>query len=170
MPAKKFLRNVLGRITEIYGVVVSAGAANDGDIPALDGTGRLDLSVMPSGIGADIVSAIASEALAAGDWVNLYNNAGVLTVRKADATTNGKPAMGYVLAAVLITGTAQVYLGGVNTQVSGKTNGQTQFLSTTPGASTTTAPTAAGNLVQTLGFATSATSIKSEFDEITTVV
>jgi hypothetical protein len=169
MSAKKFLRNVSGRITEILGVVTSAGAGNDGDIPALDATGKLDISLMPSGIGASTVSATSSENLAAGDWVNLYNNAGVLTVRKADATTNGKQCHGYVIAAVTSPAAATVYLGGQNSGVTGKTIGAMQYLSTTPGASVETAPSASGNLIQQLGPALSATLVRMNIQEIATV-
>ena len=47
---KKFLRNVAGTITEVFGIVASAGAANDGDVAVLDSTGRFDISTMPAGI------------------------------------------------------------------------------------------------------------------------
>jgi hypothetical protein len=47
MAAKSFLRSVAGRLVHIAGVVVSAGAGNDGDIPALDANGRLDPSLLP---------------------------------------------------------------------------------------------------------------------------
>ena len=67
MAAKKFIRNVSGRLTEVAGVVTSAGAGNDGDIPALDSSGKLDSSMMPVGITADTVIAPSSENLAAGD-------------------------------------------------------------------------------------------------------
>jgi hypothetical protein len=93
-----------------------------------------------------------------------------LTARKADATTNGKPAMGYVLAAVANAAPAQVYLDSLNSQVTGKTPGQTQYLSIVPGATSPTAPVANGNLVQVVGFAISPTIIKLSFDEVCTVV
>jgi hypothetical protein len=48
----------------------SAGAADAGKVVQLDGSGRLDNSVMPVGIGADTKVMMASEALAAGDFVN----------------------------------------------------------------------------------------------------
>jgi hypothetical protein len=48
MPAKKFLRLTAGRPAEVAGVVVSAGAANAGDIPALGDDGLLDPSVVPA--------------------------------------------------------------------------------------------------------------------------
>lgn len=160
MAAKTFLRQVAGIFTEIKGIVVSAGAGNDGDIPALDATGRLDSSVMPVGIGADTAQIVTSEALAAGDFVNIWNSTGA-KARKADATTAGKEAHGFVLAAVASAGTATVYFEGTNTQVSGQTPGPV-YLQTTAGTAGTTVPSTAGNVVQRLGVATSATSINFE--------
>ena len=160
MAAKKFLRLVNGVLTEIFGVQSSAGAANAGDFVALDDTGRLDNSVMPVGIGADTKSIPASEALAAGDWVNVWSSTGA-KVRKADATTAGKEAHGFVLAAVSSGANALVYFEGTNTQVSGQTPGPV-FLQTTAGTGGATIPSASGNVVQNLGVALSATEVNFE--------
>lgn len=165
MAAKKFLRNIAGRITEVVGVVVSAGAGNDGDIPALDSTGKLDTSVMPTGIGADTKSITASESLSAGDWVNVWDDAGTIKVRKADATTAGKEADGFVLSAVTSGNAATVYFEGTNTQNSGLTLGARYYLHTTAGSETSTAPSGSGNVVQYLGKAVSATEIAFEAGE-----
>lgn len=169
MAAKKFLRNIAGRITEVVATVVSAGAGNDGDIVALDSTGRLDNSVMPVGIGADTKSITASENLSAGDWVNIWNDAGTTKVRKADATTEGKEADGFVLSAVTSGNPATVYFEGTNNQNSGLTLGARYYLSTTAGGETATAPSTSGNVVQYLGKAVSATEISFEPDQPITV-
>ena len=169
MAAKKFLRNILGRVTEILGIVVSTGAPNDGDIVALDAAGKLDISVMPSGISASTVSATATEAITAGDWVNLWFSGGVLSVRKADATTNGKQCNGFAVAGIASAATGTIYLGGQNTNVTGKTIGAMQYLSTTPGASVETAPSGSGNLIQQLGPAISTTVVRTNLQEIATV-
>lgn len=160
MAAKKFLRLVNSAIAEVFGVQTSAGAANAGDIPALDDTGRLDQSLMPVGIGADTASIQASEALAAGDYVNVWNSGGA-RVRKADATTAGKEAHGFVLAAVASGANASVYFEGTNTQVTGQTPGPV-FLQTTAGTAGAAAPNASGNVLQRLGVATSPTSVNFE--------
>jgi hypothetical protein len=157
MAAKKFLRLVSGVLTEIFGVQTSAGVANAGDIPALDDTGRLDASMMPVGVGADTQIITASEALAAGDFVNVWNNSGA-KVRKADASVAGKEAHGFVLTAVSNGQPATVYFEGTNTQVTGQTPGKV-YLSTTPGQATSTPPTLSGQVVQTIGFATGTTTI-----------
>lgn len=155
MAAKKYISLVSGILTEIQALVTSAGAGDDGKLVALDATGKLDGSVMPVGIGADTAAITASEALAAGDLVNIWNSTG-FKVRKADATTPGKEAHGFVLAAVSNGATATVYFEGSNTQKSGLSPGP-YFLSTTAGAITQTPPSTAGQIVQEIGYATSAT-------------
>lgn len=164
MAAKSFLRLIAGRITEIAGLVTSAGAADDGKIPALDSTGRLDISMMPVGVAAETKSMPCSENLADGDFVDIYNAAGTLKCRKADATASGKEADGFVLASYLSGATAVVYLEGTNTHVSGLTLGSRYYLSTTAGTPTDTPPSASGNVVQYIGTALSATELTFEPD------
>lgn len=161
MAAKKFLRFVNNVLTEVFGVQASAGAANAGDIVALDDSGRIDNSMMPVGIGADTASIQASENLAAGDWVNVWDSTGSFRARKADATTAGKEAHGFVLSAVTSGNPATVYFEGTNTQVSGQTPGAV-FLQTTAGIGGATVPSASGNVVQQIGVAVSATAVNFE--------
>ncbi|MCL4775676.1 MAG: hypothetical protein KJZ98_17180 [Burkholderiaceae bacterium] len=144
----------------VNSVGTSAGAGDSGKLPSLDGSGKLDNSFMPVGIGADTASISTSETLAAGDFVNIWDSTGA-KVRKADATTAGKEAHGFVLSAFTHPTTATVYFEGTNTAVSGKTPG-VQFLQTTAGTSGSTAPSSSGNVVQKLGVATSATTINFE--------
>jgi hypothetical protein len=158
--ADKYIRNNAGTLTEKEATVISAGAGDAGEIVALDNTGRLDSSVMPVGIGADTATVTAGEALAAGDFVNVYNDTGA-KVRKADATTAGKEAHGFVLESVDSGDPATVYFEGTNTQVSGATAGVV-YLATSAGGFTSTAPSATGNVVQKLGVAISATAISFE--------
>ena len=160
MAAKKFLRLVNGVLTEIFGVQTSAGAGNAGDLVSLDNSGRIDNSMMPVGIGADTAAITASETLAAGDWVNVWNSSGA-KVRKADATTAGKEAHGFVLAAVTSGNPAAVYFEGTNTQVTGQTPGAV-YLQTTAGTGGATIPGASGNVVQQIGVAVSATAVNFE--------
>jgi hypothetical protein len=187
MAAHKFLKNNSGTITEESAVASSAGAGDDGKlvalntagildstivnsktssagaadsgkVVALDGAGKIDSTMMPTGIGADTASITASEALAAGDMVNIYDSTGA-KCRKADAATAGKEAHGFVLAAVESAANATVYFEGTNTQVTGQTPGPVFLSATTPGLATSTAPSGSGNVVQRVGFATGATSI-----------
>jgi hypothetical protein len=163
MPGNKYLALIAGKLKEVFAIQTSAGAADAGKIIALDSTGRVDPTMMPVGIGAEAITATATEALTAGNFVNVYNNAGAIGVRKADATTNAKPANGFVLIGVANAAVATVYLiSQTNTALTGLTAGAEYWLSTTPGGVITTAPAAAGNLVQFLGFAASATSLVFE--------
>ncbi len=157
MAAKKYIAMVSGVLTELAALVTSAGAGDDGKIVALDSSGRIDNSMMPVGIGADTAAITASEALAAGDLVNIWNSSGA-KARKADATTAGKEAHGFVLSAVSSSATATVYFEGTDTGVTGLTPG-VQYLSTTAGIASATAPSGSGNVVQRVGFATSATAL-----------
>ena len=147
--------------TIINAKATSAGASDAGKVVQLDGSGRLDNSVMPVGIGADTKVMIASEALAAGDFINVWSDASAFKVRKADATTGGKRAHGFVLSAVASGANATVYFEGENTAVTGMTPGDV-FLGTTAGRAQAAAPTGSGQAVQRIGVATSATSVNFE--------
>lgn len=162
MAAKSFLRIIAGVVTQVFGVQSSAGAANAGDIVSLDESGRIDNSMMPVGIGADTKALPASEALAAGDKINIWSDAGVARMRKADATSPGKQADGFVIAAVSSGATGTAYFEGTNTQLSGLTPGAAYYLSTTAGGVTTTPPSTTGQVVQYLGKALSATELSFE--------
>ena len=186
MATSKFIKNLAGVLTEETAMTSSAGAADSGKIPALnasgvldstivnskttsagagdtgkivalDSSGKIDTTMMPTGVVADTYIIVASEALSAGDLVNVWNSTGA-KARKADATIAGKEAHGFVLAAVSSAGNATVYFEGNNTQVTGLTPG-VQFLSTTAGLTSSSAPSASGNVVQRVGFATSPTSM-----------
>lgn len=166
MAGDKYIYQNAGTLTEKAAIQTSAGAGDAGKIPALDASGRLDNSMLPVGIGADTATVTASEALAAGDLVNIWNSTGA-KVRKADATTAGKEAHGFVLAAVSSSASATVYFEGSDTGVSGLTPG-VQYLATTAGTATATPPSGSGNVVQRVGFATAAASLN--FDSGTPIV
>lgn len=156
----KFLKNSSGSIVEEATVATSAGAGSSGKVPNLDSNGKLDTTFMPSGIGADTVAVTASEALAAGDFVNIYDSgSGVFSCRKADATNPAKEAHGYVLASVSSSASATIYFDDTNTGVTSQTPGPSFLSATTPGKSTATAPSTSGYIVQRVGVATSATTV-----------
>lgn len=158
MAGEKFLKhNGLGGSVETEATQVG-GAGNEDKIPALNATGRLDVTMLPTGVGSDTQVVEASEGLSAGDLVNIWDDGGTPKVRKADATTAGKEAMGFVLAAVTSGNNATVYFEGNNEQVSGLTAGPL-YLDTTAGGVTGTPPSTSGNIVQRVGFATAAASM-----------
>lgn len=143
-------------------VNTSAGAGDAGKIPKLDGSGRLAQSMMPVGVADDERPVICSEALSAGNLVNLWSNAGVLNVRKADATTVGKEAQGYVNASYASGASAIVLFDGPISGLTGLTPGMRYYLDTTAGGVTLTPPSAAGNIVQYVGQSLSATELTFE--------
>ncbi len=153
-----------GRYKQNEALVVSAGAGDAGKIIGLDSTGKIDVSVLPTGVGPTIVVVASSENLVAGDFVNLYDNAGTINARKADAN-NHRRAHGFVLAAVTSPANATVYWGDINNQKSGLTVGAEYFLSETAGAVVTPAPTTAGSIVQRVGVAQSATELVVDIEE-----
>ena len=163
--ADKYLSVVSGVKTEKEAAATSAGVGDAGKIVALNGSGKLDETMMPTGIGADIVVAEASEDLASGDLVNIYNDAGTAKCRKADASTLGKEANGFVKAVVTTGNNATIYTEGNNDQVTGLTPGR-QYLSTTPGLASASAPAGSGNVVQVVGFASAAANLNFEPGDI----
>jgi hypothetical protein len=140
--------------------VASSGAASAGRVVALDGSGRIDQSAMPANVGLEVVTLQATESLAAGSFVNIWISAG-RKVRLADAS-NGRPAHGYVAAAVSSGNQASVFCEGANVGVSGLTAGQPVYLGLAGGC-TNTAPTMSGYDLQNIGIATDATSMSFSY-------
>ncbi len=158
MAAPKYLKQASGSIEEVA-TATTGGAPDAEKIPSLDVNGRLTQAMMPVGMGPEVKIIEASEALGAGDFVNIWDDSGTLKVRLADASAD-KPAHGYVLAAVDAEANATVYCDGINDQLTGLTGGPRMFLSAaTPGAPTATAPSGSGDIVQVLGTRLSATEL-----------
>ena len=153
--------------TEVLPIDASTGASDAGKIIATDSAGLIAESLMPAGIGADIKVCPASENLSDGDMVNLFDDAGTMKVRKADASGgHAKAADGFVKAAVSSGQDASVYLDkGINSGLSGLTPGAKYYLSATAGGVTTTAPTTTGHIWQPIGKALSATELSVDIGE-----
>lgn len=155
MAGKSFLRIVSGQLAEILGVQTSAGAGNAGDIPALNAAGAIDITMMPAGIGGNVLSLTSSEAISAGAAINI---AVAGTVRNANATDATKPCHGFASAAITSGAAGNCVLGsGINTNASSLTIGAPVYLGTTAGTVTSTAPSTTGNLLQQVGYAVTAT-------------
>lgn len=164
MTAQKYIRNDAGSLKETSATQASSGVSDAGKIIALDENGKIDSTMMPVGFGDDVSLIQASENLSSGDWVNVWNNGGEFRVRKADASVEGKETHGFVLENVTSGQNARVFFEGTNNQVTGQAPGRV-FLSTTPGLGASTAPTGTGNIVQIIGFATSATSVNFQYSQ-----
>lgn len=152
----KFLNLTGGKKTLESAIASSAGAGDSNKIIMTDGSGLIDPTFLPS---TGDISVEASEALDAGDFVQLFDDSGTVRMRKADSS-NARNADGYVLSAVsaLASGVIKPLHVGVNNALSGLTLGARYFLGTAGGV-TTTPPTTPGELVQCLGIARTATEL-----------
>lgn len=161
---QKVLVRLAGVTQQLTPNTSSAGAADAGKLVALDNTGKIDSTMIPTAAG-NSRAVPASEALAAGAFVNLFSNAGALGVRNAD-NSNNRPANGYVTAAVASGAQATVYdIDGINSGLTGLTIGTTYYLGTGGGTIATPldATSAATGLIdQRLGIAVSATELKTD--------
>jgi len=161
--AQRFMARIGGKNKQVEAKVGSAGASDAGKIGAYDSSGRWPMSTMPLGVGVNTQVAPASEALSAGNFVNIWSDAGVAKVRLAD-NSNGRSADGYVIEAVASAADATVYpLDGTNPELIGLTPGAEYWLGTAGGVTGTPLDeTDAGNvnkISQYLGKAKSATEL-----------
>jgi hypothetical protein len=161
MAIPKFLKQVSGVITEsVIGIKEFAGADNRVVVTGDDG--YISSTLLPAGMGGDIVvPMVASGPLAAGDLVNVFDSgSNVPKVRKADATTAGMEAHGFVDAAYSADATnVKVYFEGNNTQNSSTFSVGKQYLSTVAGKTQANAPSGSSQIVQIVGYATSTSSL-----------
>lgn len=159
--AKKYIELLNGKLANKEATVASAGAANSGEIVALDSTGKIDVSVLPVGVGPDVKLLETSEDLLAGQYVNIFDVSGTPKVRLADAS-NGRDAHGFVKEAYLSGATATVYFEGPNDDLSALTVGGRCYLNT---AGTVTQSPRSTGIHQFLGIAVTATEINTDIDD-----
>lgn len=102
-----------------------------------------------------------SEILTVGAFISIFNNAGAVNVRNANATNNTRPAHGYCPAgAANPADYCEVILfHGLCISIGGLTIGQRYFLSTVDGLITAVAPVAAGNIEQPVAIAIAASTL-----------
>lgn len=155
-----------GREQLVTALETTTGAPDANKIIQTTTDGKIHLSLMPVGIGPDTTVVLASEDLSAGDYVNIWNDAGTPKARLADAS-NTRPAHGYVKSAFLTSANATVYFEGANDGQTGLTPGARYFLGTAGNATITVPVSPASNLHQFLGIAINATTINTDIaDEI----
>jgi hypothetical protein len=163
MSTNKFLTLINGIRTYVTAIATSAGVGDANKIVATGSDGKLDPTLFPTGIGTDSEVILASEAILPGEFVNVYDAAGTRKVRKADAS-NGRVASGFSLTNIALNASGTIYFGGANNQRTGLTIDSTYFLSaTTPGAVTTTPPSASGQIIQELGRSVATTTIEFQY-------
>ena len=88
----------------------SAGAADAGEIVALNSSGLIDPSMLPT---TGTKSIEVGEAVSAGDFVEIYDDGGTTKIRPAD-NSNGREANGYVLDSGAVAANVNVYFDGAN--------------------------------------------------------
>ena len=167
MAGDKFLFRdpTTGKVTEDRATEVSTGTSEAGDIVALDSTGKLDPSLFPAGFGEDLAVLEASEAISAGSYVNVFDDAGVEKIRLADSTVAGREAHAFVRTAIAANATGTIYFEGANDALTGLTIGSRYYL-TSAGGVTTTVPSAPTDVFsQLVGVAISATAINTDIDD-----
>ena len=160
MAAPKYLKlSATGTQVQVT-ASTAGGSGNEEKIVCTDAAGRFPSSMMPLNVGAVLATFPTSENLAIGDIVNLYDVTGTTTARKASAADDTKPACGFVLAATTSPAVATVFYGGKITGLSGLTPTARMFLSpTTAGAVSASIPSGAGEVIQCVGTAISATEV-----------
>lgn len=159
--AKKYLELLNGKLATKEATTVSSGVSQAGDVVALDNQGRIDVSMLPVGVGPDVKVAVASEDLVAGNYVNIWNDAGVSKVRLADFS-NGREAHGFVRAATPSGANATVYFEGPNLDLAGLTPGARYYLNSA--GSPTPTPKTTG-IHQFLGVAVDANTINTDIED-----
>lgn len=163
MAVQKTLQLVSGIITEVAAVESSSGAGDEGKIVALNAAGQIDASMLPA---SGAITMLASESLAAGALINVWDDAGNVSVRNADNTSVNKRAHGFAPGAIGSGNTGTVVIGDDTiTGLSTLTIGGEYFLGTAGGL-TLTAPTGTGKIVQRVGVAKSTTELFFEPGEI----
>lgn len=163
--ADRYMHLSGGKKVQTEATVVSTGVSEAGDIPALDATGKIDPSLLPTGAGPDTKAVVVSDAsgLTAGDYVNIFDSTGP-KARLAD-NSNGRPAHGFVLSAFADAATALIYFEGPNTALTGLTVGARQYLGTAGGTTETPVAVTSGDIHQYLGTAMDTTEINTDIED-----
>lgn len=131
-------------------ITVGGSAGHSGMSAILDSTGRWDISLMPVGIGAEVIIDTTTDTLSAGNFCNIHSGG----IRLATNTSAPFHANGFVLSGFAASVTATMFgVSNINTVVSAA-KGSTYYLGTAGGIILAVAlPTANGNIVQRLGTA-----------------
>lgn len=166
MPVNRILSIVSGIRKWVTPITTSAGVGDALKPINTNASGVIDITLLPGGL-ANVIIAVASEALSAGDAVNLWDDAGTTKLRKADADGGvSKKTDGFVIAAFALGATATAYKDGSLTGLAGLTPGVDYFTSTAAGGITSdpSGYTAAGQAVQRVGKAQSASVLQIQID------
>lgn len=144
-------------------IATSSGSADAGKMVRTNSDGVIDITLLPSNIGAESFTVIAGENLAANDLIYLYDDNGIRKCKKAIATNENTLAKGYVTTSASAGSEVTVYTSGYITSSGLDYSKSSVYLSaTTAGAVTQTAPSGSGQWVQIVGSPLAADKFKFE--------
>ena len=107
------------------------------------------MSLMPVGVGAEVIVAPAAGALGGGKFCNINSSGFIRLASNAAVSTN---ANGFVLVGYADGATATMYgISNTNTALAGLATGTQYFLGTAGGVLATSPTTPTGTIVQPLG-------------------
>ena len=157
MAGNKYVSLIGGTLQQTAANQSSAGSGDAGKLVALNASGLIDSTMLPEAISTTVT---ASENLATGALVNIWNSSGTLKVRNANASTPLQ-CDGFAPIAISSAGSGQVTLnGGVITGLTGLTLGTRYYVDNiTPGGVTSTPVSTGGYINQYAGIALSTTSL-----------
>jgi len=136
----------------------SAGAGDADKIPATGADGKLDLTFLPDAIQPISHSGTFGGTVAAGKFI-FADSADAYKIKAATNTGVATKAGGFVMAGGAADDPATYYSGGKVTGLTGITANAKYYLDTA-GGYTTTAPTAAGSIVQVVAIGIDSTSLE----------
>ena len=136
---------------------LNAGGGAGSGFP-FSGSAIITGSIILSSASAFFPIVTASEALTAGDFVNMAGGG----IRRASSTDTTRQAHGFVTESYSTGNSVVVFYSGLNTGVTGLTVGSRYFLGTS-GGETLTPPTTAGQLSQEVGVAVTSTALLVNF-------
>ena len=156
-----FLTIISSGIAELRSAI-STFTGNANEIISTNGSGVIDNSLLPSNLGSITVAGVtAVGTVTAGEFVQIFDNTGTLSVRTADGPL-GIYANGFVTTTIPDTTTGTVFQFGENNSVAGLTPGVLYHLGAAGALTTTPDVATAGAVVQLIGTAQSATNIPFE--------
>lgn len=160
--ADKYMSLNNGKRTLVEATDTSTGAADAGEIVALNSAGQIDASMLPT---TGTKSIEVGEAVSAGDFVEIYDDGGTTKIRPAD-NSNGREANGYVLDSAAVAANVNVFFDGANSGLSGLTPGARYYLSTSGDVTSTPLdPATQTGIHQFLGVASSATELCVQIED-----
>lgn len=155
------IATIINGIQQLIEPIITSRGSEDGRKPIqTTDEGFVDDSLFPPGIGQDIITRPATEAIAAGAPVNLYDDAGTPSMRNADASSPAKQANGFVKSAIASGASGKVYAGGFVGGLDGLSSGSRYYLAASAGQFTAVPldpddPANAGRIHQFVGTAVS---------------